>query len=299
MLYLIYGKNTYLSRNKVREITGVLLTKNKNAAFWRFTPDNADEEKLKQVLADQDLFGRKLVVLFEGLFEAYPEFFLKNLKTAADSPNAYIILEEEMASRIVKKIGKYAQKIQEFGELDEKELKKWLSGEIQKRKLNLKPEEIRAIIDNSGGNLWALDRILEFKSLGADSEINNFNYNPFELADLFVKKKRREAYVCFHKNLAGGVAKQELFWKLWWQIKTVIAVSNYKKEGLNSFEIKQKTGFHPFVIQKASSALLNFNPKELEKIWDELFSIWIDSRIGISDLSQRLEYFLMKNFAAN
>lgn len=294
MLYLIYGKNSYLSKNKVREITGALSVKDKNAAFWRFTPDNADEEKLKQVLADQDLFGRKLIVVFEDLFEAQPEFFLKNLKTAAASANVYIILEEEMASGIVKKIKKYAQKVQEFGELDAKELKKWLSGEIQNRKLNLKEEEIKPLIKNSGGNLWAIDRVLELKSLGADSETNNFNYNPFELADLFVKKRRREAYVCFHRNLAGGIAVQELFWKLWWQIKTLLVVAGYKKDGLNPFEIKQKTGFHPFVVQKASAALLNFNRQELEKIWDELFSIWVDSRTGISDLSPRLEHLLLK-----
>ncbi|MEK7599244.1 MAG: hypothetical protein AAB474_02225 [Patescibacteria group bacterium] len=293
MLYLIYGKNTYLSKNKTQEIIGALLTKDKNAAFWRFNSDNSDEEKLKQVLTDRDLFGRKLVVIFESLFEARPEFFLKNLKTAADSANAYIILEEEMAAGIVKKIKKYAQKIQAFGELDRKGLEKWLSGEVQKRKLNLKEEEFKTLIENSGGNLWAIDRALELKSLGADSEMNNFNYAPFELADLFVKKRRREAYVCFHRNLAGGVAVQELFWKLWWQIKTLLVVAGYKKDGLNLFEIKQKTGFHPFVIQKASAALLNFSSKELEKIWDELFSIWVDSRIGISELSPRLERLIL------
>lgn len=291
MLYLIYGQDTYRARGKLAEIVGAL---EKKAVIYRIDAERANEEISIQLLSDQDLFGQKFVVVFEKMCEGpWQKFLIENSKIMSVSPNIYIIFEEEIKSPILQKLKKIAQKIQRFEKLTGQELEKWILEEAGQKNLTLAKSEIGSLILNFGDNLWATNNALELKKLGGSIEANIFNYNPFELADFFARKEGRSAYFTFHKNISNGVLPEEMFWKLWWQIKTLLLVLNYKESGLNNFQIKGSTGLHPYVIQKSISALAKFSRAELEKIWDELFLMWYESRLGVSDLSFRIEQFLL------
>lgn len=294
MLYCIYGNDTFRARRLLREIINALEKKNLKANFYHFTPDNVSEESVGQVIDGQGLFGEEYVVVFECLLgDTLKDFLLSRLDSMTSSKNIYIFLEETIEKPVLNRIRKYAQKVQKFNVLNESEVRKWISEEAKKKGIIISGDEMNILVSKFSGNLWALDRVLEVKALGGDLEKEEFLYDPFGLTNMFSVHQFRKAYVIFHNNLSGGVAAEEIFWKLWWQVKILLVVSNYNHKGLNNFQIKQKTGFHPFVIQKSLAALPRFSREELKKTWDELFSMWIDSRLGISDLSLRLEKLLL------
>ena len=293
MLYLIYGEDSYRARKNVREIIASLCARDANAEVRRLTPENSNEEMLSDSVSSQNLFGQKSVVIFDGLLESSADFLTKRLKEMADSKNVYVVLEEKVESKLAKKISKFAQKTLKLNKLSPNETRGWILKEAKEREIFLSAGEIDFFSKNFESDLWAASQALELKSLGGEIDVRKFLYNPFQLADLFAQRNKREAYKLFHKNISCGVTAEEMFWKIWWQIKTLLVVSSFKESGLDSFQIKASSGLHPYVVQKSMAALLKFNRVELESIWDNLFTLWRDSREGSADLESGLERLIL------
>ncbi|MBI5787022.1 MAG: hypothetical protein HY446_00525 [Candidatus Niyogibacteria bacterium] len=291
-MYFIYGEDTFRARKLLKSMVGSLEAKNENALFFRFEPGVSSEEKLKDVFSGNNLFGNKFIVVLDCLSGEFGDLVAKNLNAMKESPNAYIILEEKPGAALVRQILKKADKSQKFEKLSEGDLRKWILGEAKARGLALAPEEISFLV-SLGPELWAIDRALEMKELGGGLELNNFLYRPFGLVDLFAQKRGREAHAFFCQNLAEGVEAEEMFWKLWWQVKTLLAVAGYKESGLNSWQTAGKSGLKPFVVQKSFQALSVFSRKELEALWDRLFSMYRNSRLGETELEIEMERFLL------
>ena len=292
MLYFIYGEDTFRARKLLKSMVDSLKAKNKEALFFRFESAAADEEKLKDVFSGNNLFGNKFIVVLDGLSGEFGGLFAKNLDTLKESPSAYIILEEKPEAAFVRKILKKADKSQKFVKFSENELAGWIKDEAKTREITLAPEEISFLV-SLGPDLWAIDRALEMKKLGGGIQLNNFLYQPFGLVDLFAQRKGREAHAFFCKNLAEGVPAEEMFWKLWWQLKTLFAVAGYKESGLNPWQTAGKSGLKPFVVEKSFQALSVFGRKELETLWDRLFWMYKNSRLGETELEIEMERFLL------
>ena len=88
MLYLIYGEDSYRARKSVGAIIDNLTARDLQAAVHRIDAEKASEEKIKDLICGQNIFGHKSVVLFEGLLESdLADFFTGLVKSMADSEN--------------------------------------------------------------------------------------------------------------------------------------------------------------------------------------------------------------------
>lgn len=294
MLYFIYGEDSYRSRKKIREIIANLTERDPTATMHRLDSENANEEKISDLISGQNLFGHKSVTVFDGVFESeLADFLSARVKEMAEPRNVYIILEKKPDTKLVKSISKYASKVSKLDKLSAVKTKEWLINEAAERGLKLSEQEIGFLSSNFAADLWAISQALELKSLGGGIDVRKFLYNPFGLADLFASKKKPEAFRHFHDNLNAGVAAEEMFWRLWWQARVLLAVLSCKEAGLNDFQIKKATGLHPFVVRKSLSALSNYSREELESIWENLFLLWRDSRSGKTELGGGIERLIL------
>ena len=117
MLYLIYGEDSYRARKNTRDIVENLAGRDASAAVYRITTENAGEEKLKDLISGQNLFGQKSVVVFDGLLNGeLGDFLILSVKEMSGSPDVYVILEEKLESKLVKKISKFVSIPQPQGE---------------------------------------------------------------------------------------------------------------------------------------------------------------------------------------
>lgn len=293
MLYLLYGDNDFAARRNLRAIVAA---KKEGAAVHWLTSENATEEALANLLAsERDLFGTKLVVVLDGLLGAPPaggfeKTLLAYRDTLAESKNLYIIFERSLEKTLIKKFEKTA-KIQEF-ELpaDDAALRRWITKEADTKKVSLFENEITALV-SMGDDLYAVDSALETKALGGEIIGADAAPNPFELADALTSGDLKRAYVIYHRQLGAGITAQELFWKLWWQAKVLAQVAALT--GAPPATIKEKTGLHPFVIQKAMRGASLLGAAKVESLLDSLFAAWRDARADATDLSLHIEQLLL------
>ena len=89
-----------------------------------------------------------------------------------------------------------------------------------------------------------------------------------------------------------GVSSEEVFWKVWWQMKNLILVKKLHQAGVQNIE--KKSGLHPFVVKKTLNSAKNFTETELHEISFDLVRLYHESRRGLQDFPIGLEKILLK-----
>jgi DNA polymerase III delta subunit len=130
-------------------------------------------------------------------------------------------------------------------------------------------------IEKAGGKIE--EHKLALKSVPAP-------FNIFVINDAFITRDRKQLWLVYQKALRAGVPEEEIFWKLVWQVKTMLVVGKQKGAVKN---------LKPFVISKAEHGLKKFRIEELEKLSRDLVVFWHDSRRGLVDFDLGLEKLVL------
>lgn len=297
MLYLVFGKDTYRSRKKLKELEDFFIKKNSRLGVYKVSADEFSSSDFEEFWRANNLFGNKNLVIGEGLFgdKVVADFLLKNLEKISSSENIFIFWEEELAESTLSSLKTAAEKIQKFEPLSRKDLERWLSEKARERGFELAPSERAELVEKCGSDLWCLDGEVEKRSLAAVGSQNKERVfkrqgkeevNLFHLCDAFAQKNKRQLWLLFQRALLLGASAEEIFWKLWWQTKNLLLLKNLSP-GRTA-----KSGLHPFVEKKTRAFLKNFKEKELAAYSARLVEIYNESKIG-GDLEILLEDFIL------
>lgn len=125
MYYFLHGKNTKEAHKKLKSLVEILHKKREHAEIFRMNIENWNEGQFNELLMAQGLFDQKYIVILDSLFESkeVKEIILDKVKEMKESENVFLILESVVDKKSVDKISKYADKVQEFAEVEEKEEK--------------------------------------------------------------------------------------------------------------------------------------------------------------------------------
>lgn len=110
-------------------------------------------------------------------------------------------------------------------------------------------------------------------------------FNIFTLTDAFGARQKKEAWILYQKALFSGVSAEEIFFKLFWQVKSMLIAQKTK----NVEETDMKT----FPYNKAKSFLKNFKHGELEKLSESLVTGYILVRQGRGEVETLVEKILL------
>jgi len=116
MIYLVYGKDWFRSREKIRELLEFFRVKIGSLGIFRIEGDDFDPAKLEELIRSQMLFEKKYIVFCDKIFENLQahNFVEKNIEKIAATPNIFLFLEEELDKKLLDMFKKYSKKVQEF-----------------------------------------------------------------------------------------------------------------------------------------------------------------------------------------
>ncbi len=116
MFYFLHGEDKDKARKKAHEIIDGLIKKRPNASFFKIDSENFKLDELEEFIGGQGLFESKQIVFFDNVFENKETkiAILEKIKEIAQSPNAFVFLEEKTDKATVEKMEKSAEKVQEF-----------------------------------------------------------------------------------------------------------------------------------------------------------------------------------------
>lgn len=110
-------------------------------------------------------------------------------------------------------------------------------------------------------------------------------FNIFSLTDAIGSRNKREAWVLYHKALASGMVPEEVFYKVAWQVKTMLIASKTKTA--------EEADMKAYPYQKAKGFLRNFKPGELEKLSSSLIKGYHEVRRGNEETETFVEKTLL------
>ncbi len=303
MLYLLHGKDTFRAGRKLNELLSFFRSKARELEVLNIDEENFDSAEMGKAVRSRTLFAKRYIVVCRHLMKRKDsrDFVLCNLKRFSLSENIFLFCEEDIEDKELGLFKKEAGKIQRFDPLKGIELRKWISGEAKKRNFDISEEETRSVIFQCGSDLARISQEIEklsLCSLGRKMDGGQIkgplkgDFNVFQVCDAFAEKNKKRAWMLFRQALLRGVTPEEIFWKLWWQTKTLLLVKGLLKSSAKN--VPKESGLHPFAVKKALSALRNFTEEELRSLSLFFVGLYHAARLGEVDFEIGVEKILIK-----
>jgi len=182
MIYLIYGTDSHKARAKLHELLALAKKKRPEAELFKMTTENWTEGQFDELLVSKGLFEQKYTVVLDNLFEKkdVKSYVLGKLEEMKESEQIFLMLEGSVDATSLKKIEKFAEKVQEFartegkksdfnifgitdGLLQRDKKKLWVSY-LDSIKKGSAPEEIHGIF------FWQVKNMILASRAGSSSE---------------------------------------------------------------------------------------------------------------------------------
>jgi DNA polymerase III delta subunit len=207
MFYILHGKDTYRSKQKLKELLRVFREKAGELSVFNIEGEGFDKEKLKEFLVSNTLFDNKYVVVCEGCLgnTQGKKFIVDNIEKFAQSKNIFIFLEGELKKEVLEKIKPITNPretlkparhlpeakpmaggdtprvslgyIKEFKLLPPAKIKDWVENECKEKDIKISASVKNKIMGKCGKDLWCMSKELEKASLATE----NFSKNSGEV----------------------------------------------------------------------------------------------------------------------
>lgn len=111
------------------------------------------------------------------------------------------------------------------------------------------------------------------------------DFNIWSLTDAVGARKKKDAWILYQKALAAGLAPEEIFYKLVWQVKTLLLAQKTKSA--------EETDMKPYPYSKAKANLKNWKEGELEDLSEKLVVGYHEARRGEGEVETLVEKIIL------
>jgi len=307
MIYLIFGEDTYRAHEKIKEIVEQYRRIHKsglNLKVLDLTEKNFED--FKRELEFSSMFAEKKLLILKNTSQnlEFKKKFEKDIEKYQKSKDIIFFFEEgsiknDSFFEKIKKIGKF----QEFKLLDRSKLKIWIKKEFKKYGLGANAKAIEKLISLVGNDLWKMsEEIKKLVSFKKDKVIqekdvemlipSTLEVDIFKTIEAISLRNKKQAFKFLHYHLKKGEKPIVLVALLRYQFRNLLQIKELNEKGERIYQIKEKLGLHPFVLEKMLKLSQAFKTEELKKIYQKIFSIDLAIKTGKMEPSLALDLFL-------
>jgi len=308
MIIFIYGQDSYRSKKKLEEIIGEYKKIHKSGLSLIYIDANEKEfDDFSNYSRSNSMFDEKKLIVLKNIFcnKKFQEDFLEDIKKINDTKDIVVIYENDKVDERTKffKTLKKESKCQEFTPLTGSALQKWVAQEFEKYGAKISPQTQNTLLNYLGNDLWKLEneikKLAYFKKgqliknedieMQVRSKIEN---DIFKTIEALASKDKKQSLIFLHKHLESGDNVLYLLSMIAYQFRNLLIIKelieNQEPYGL----IAKKSGLHPFVVQKTYSLCNKFSMEQLKKIYQKIFQIDSDIKVGKIDPELALELLI-------
>jgi DNA polymerase-3 subunit delta len=311
MLILLYGEDTFRSRQKLNEIIKEYQAKHQSGLnLIRFQKNSLDLDKLKQGIEAVSMFDEKKLIILENIFsnKSFQEEFSAYVKKNKLKNNQDVIVivyhEGKLPSVAFKR---QASMSEEFKPLQGVDLVSWIKRQVVKNKASIDQGAVKKLVAYAGNDLWQLNnelnKLICFRSwtpnrsptpkkapeeIITEQDVDllvkaKIDVNIFKTLDALAQRNKRTAFHLLHEHLEQGENEIYLFSMFVYQVRTLLKLKDLIERGAPYYSLAKKAGLHPFVVKKSSEQLRNFSLDQLKRIYQHLLEIELGLKKGRLD----------------
>jgi len=296
MIILLYGLDTYRSRQKLQEIIEHYKKTHKSGLNLKyFDVENLSFRDFQTQFQQSSMFKETKLFILKNCWqnEEFKEKFLGNTEKIAHSKDLVLLYQEgEIAqSDPLLKSLKKSGKTQEFNPLEGEKLKKWLRKKLEILGAKADQRTLEKLIEFVGNDLWRLSN--EIKKLVNYRKDKHFQAEDVELLvkpkietdifktiDAIASKNKRKAFELLKKHLEKGDSPLYLLSMINYQFRNLLIVKDLIEKNLPYYLILKKTQLNPWVVKKSEQQANKFTLAELKKIYQKIFQTDLAIKTG-------------------
>jgi len=302
MLSILYGENSFaIAQQKRQIIEHYLLESGNELGLERFDATVEPQSLWQSITAQPFLVASKLVVVTEPSQSSDLAEFLLSKFDAIPETTHLLIVETKLDKRTqyYKSIKKNPA-AQEFNQLNEVELTKWLIDSAIQTGLKLTSSQAHLIVQRAGTDQWRLQSELKkLVPLGTvrDVDITDLiDQDPtdtvFNMLDALTTGNKQHAYKLYESLRLQRIEPQIILSMLSWQLQNVSLVAMAGDR--NDKQIATGASMNPYVVGKNRSAAKKLNGRALKSAIKFLADAEEASRTGKSDIEETLRILIFK-----
>lgn len=307
MLILLYGEDTYRSRQKLNEIIKEYQAKHKTGLnLVRFSEKDLDFDKVKETIEAVSMFNEKKLIVLENAFKnkSFLENFSKYVKKRKLKNNQDVILVVHQEGKLaISPFKSWLTMSEEFKPLEGIGLNNWVRKKVAENQAEIEPQAIGKLVAFVGGDLWQMsneiDKLANYrKGQTINSEDidlmvkSKIDLNIFKTLDALAQKNRKTALKLLHEHLNQGENEIYLFSRFIYQLRVLLKLKDLMDKGIPYYNLAKQSGLHPFVVKKSSAQLRNFTLEQLKKIYQYLLKIDLAIKTGRLDGQTALDLLI-------
>jgi DNA polymerase III delta subunit len=331
-LLILHGEDTFSSRQRLRTLVAGFQKKYdpSGSNIIRFSPP-FDLGQIRNAIGQTGMFARKRLIILNDFYssalvtdratfnswfddpEAFPDAVVicwegKDLgkPTVAKKPSKpkkTTASKKAPAKSSAKVSWPVHAKVEEFLSLAEAQLAAWIRKEAQRLGGIIDPAAVRLLVANVGPDLWKLSNLLvQLVAAAGKRPIDSvlvgkwtqapLDDNMFHFTDALSSRNASVALTLFRSQLALGVHPLVLEAMLARQLRILVMVEDCLQRGLPAGTIADTTELHPYVTQKAIAAVRQFQPGQIQRLFQQLVDLDVALKTGKIDPEVGLTKFI-------
>jgi DNA polymerase-3 subunit delta len=318
MLFFLYGEDSYLSRQKLRELKEKFL-KEVDATGSSLTVvdgSTASYSEISNSINAPSLFARRRMVVIENIFANKSKAIVKELNeylknTKAD--NNIIVFWDEIcedkknaktktALFLFLKKQKYAQC---FNRMSNTETISWVKKKAESAGAKISHQAAVTFQSLIGNDLWSasneLEKLINFK-IGRFIEeedvrhfiSGHFDSNIFLLTDSIGARNKALAVRLLEDEIESGLSESQILNMVTRQYRILLLIRSAIDQGHTSRKIMSTLKLPPFIVNKAVSQVRNYTLPALRNILNYLIRTDREMKSGQADIRTRLSLMIAK-----
>lgn len=303
MIYTITGVNSFLLRAALDTMVQRFVAEHGDFGLERIDGEEAGYDRIRESIESMPFLASKKMVVLRA--PSANKQFVENVEKllgAVGDDTELIIIEPKLDKRL--SYYKYLKKntdYQEYAELDENGLSKWLVAQAKERGGSLSQADARFIVDRIGVNQQRLSNELA-KLIAYESSITRAaiellveptpQSTIFELLDAAFAGKTARALALYDEQRGGGVEAQQIIAMLGWQLHILaeVKMAGDRDPALIAKEAK----LNPFVVRKTSSIARSLSVSALKDLVRAALELDLRLKSSSIDADEAAKLFIMQ-----
>lgn len=303
MTEALVGTNIFQRNQLLNKLIEQFVEKHGDLALEKIEANTAEYNHISGAIESLPfLAAKKMVVIYDLSQNKEAAENIDKLVNLAEETTDLIIVESKLDKRgVYYKTLKKITSFNEFGEMDEAGLTKWLIEETGTRKAKISRADADYLVQRVGADQLRLSNELT-KLIQYNSEITRKSIEElteqspsstiFNLVDSIFSGNTKQAIKIYDEQRKLRVEPQAIHGMLVWQMHAV-TVASMAPEGASSADIAKDAGMSPFVVQKSQKIARSMGRAKIKEFMTLLRDFDYRSKHEVFDYDDALRYAIL------
>jgi DNA polymerase-3 subunit delta len=302
MIITLTGSNFYLLKKRLDELTGKFMKEHGELALQKVDAEDAESQAVMDAVQSLPfLSARKLVLVRSGSASKNLSGHIEQIIDSAGDSVDLIFYEPSPDKRTnYFKVLKAKTQLEEFNEMDGRELARWLAAEAKRQGGQLNQADAVYLVERVGSSQQQLAGEL-YKLVTYEPKITRENIDQltektpqskvFDLLDAAFAGDKERALELYADQRSQKVEPQAIMAMIAWQLK-LLALAKVGA-GKSSQQIAKDAGLSPYPVMKAQNLARKIDNEKLRRMVAEALEIDEKSKTRNIDLDEALKTYLV------